>query len=158
VEEKMSEERKEKAVEGLSEREESARADSTAVLGNDVNLVGNDNGTRGDTEEREAGVNPDLLEEVSKSVEVRVAVGMRIAPSNAWTPVAWESGESHTVSNYCGYASSPGTPISRKSMDTYDELNRITLKTYSDGTPQVSYSYDIQPGDSTDTHCSSKIH
>jgi RHS repeat-associated protein len=31
---------------------------------------------------------------------------------------------------------------------SYDELNRITLKTYSDGTPEVNYSYDVQPADS----------
>ncbi len=31
---------------------------------------------------------------------------------------------------------------------TYDELNRPTYKSYSDGTPTVSYYYDGQPGDS----------
>ena len=39
-----------------------------------------------------------------------------------------------------------------KPEDTHDELNRITIKTYSDGTPQVSYSYDVQPGDSPITY------
>jgi len=31
---------------------------------------------------------------------------------------------------------------------SYDELNRVTQKSYSDGTPAVSYFYDSQPGDS----------
>jgi len=31
---------------------------------------------------------------------------------------------------------------------SYDELNRVTLKAYSDGTPSVAYFYDSQPSDS----------
>ncbi len=31
---------------------------------------------------------------------------------------------------------------------TYDQLNRVTLMTYSDGTPSVSYFYDSQPAGS----------
>ena len=31
---------------------------------------------------------------------------------------------------------------------TYDELNRVTQKSYSDGTPSVSYYYDSQPSGS----------
>jgi YD repeat-containing protein len=29
----------------------------------------------------------------------------------------------------------------------YDELNRLIYKSYSDGTPAVSYFYDSQPSD-----------
>jgi RHS repeat-associated protein len=32
--------------------------------------------------------------------------------------------------------------------NTYDELDRITYRSYTDGTPAVSYFYDSQPGDS----------